>query len=367
MTTDRSKPARHANASLFHDATKFYAAPGCDRCVDKPLCGGIAAGGLFDCMSRCCGKPATCEWVCRRNPRFTKYVQTIRGLSLDNIAIAAAAPAPVLPLSAPLIYHASRRVEPLRVPAAAIKLAQLFDRRTGMARFHTRLALADKFKIAEDAVLIASGVDKDPVIERWWGIGQNARRAAIAAFKAAGIGMVTCPNFTLCADWPRTGDLAAMKRISLCYEEFADSGLPAALHLNGRTDADFVQWIAFLKRNPLITHVSFEFTTGTARADRRPLYVRWLIGLARSVERPLHIVLYGDAAVVPELAGAFAGTTWIDTSSFLKAVHRQAAIRIGNTQLGWHPSPTPVLANIDNIISNNVAETSLLHSQRAVR
>lgn len=368
MTTVKSKARRrHASASLFHDASQFYPAPGCNRCVDRPLCGGLAAGGLFDCTSRCCGKPATCRWVCRANPLFKDYIQTIRGLSLDNITIAVAPEVPVLPLSAPLIYHASRRIQPLQVPAAAIKLAQLFDRKTGAPRYPTRQALTEKFKVAEGALLIASGVDDDPVIERWWAIGLNARRAAIEIFRASGIGLVTCPNFTLCADWPRTGDLAAMKRIAACYEEFAIGGLPAALHLNGRTDTDFARWTEFLRRNALISHVAFEFTTGPARAERRPLYVHWLTALARNVERPLHIVLYGDASVVAELDGAYAGTTWIDSSSFIKAVHRQAAVRIGNAQLGWQPSPTEHLADIDHLVAKNVAETRLFHMQRMDR
>jgi hypothetical protein len=34
-------------------------------------------------------------------------------------------------------------------------------------------------------------------------------------------------------------DLHSIKRIALVHSEFLDEGLPAALHVNGRSEADF--------------------------------------------------------------------------------------------------------------------------------
>ena len=183
-----------------------------------------------------------------------------------------------LPSSVPLIYHGYRRQSPLDVPVAAVKLAQLYERRNGRARFYDPASLRQKFKLASHTRIIASGVDDDPIIERWSGIGPTARADVIAALKAAGVELVTAPNFSVCLDWPRTGDLASIKRIALACEEFAKAGMAATLHVNGRTDRDFERWTKLLRRLPAITHVSYEFTTGTALASRVNS-TRWIFGL----------------------------------------------------------------------------------------
>jgi hypothetical protein len=109
-------------------------------------------------------------------------MQVIGGLSLDNIRLTGPAlPVAPLPPAVPLIYHRSRRATPLEIPAAAIKLAQFFDRRTGAPRVATREELCRRFALSPSATLVVSGVDKDPVIERLWGISQPQRLALIEA------------------------------------------------------------------------------------------------------------------------------------------------------------------------------------------
>ncbi len=356
---------RRAAKTLYHDADRYLQALGCETCKDRDYCGGInISGGLFDCTAQCCGKPHACQWVCRNNPNFVRHVQSLRGFSLDNIRVNATKACTPLPAIAPLVFHGYRRTRPLDVPFVAIKLVQLLDRRNGSPRFVTRGALTSHFKLAPDTQLIASGVDHDPIIERWWSIGAHARRDVIAAMKACGIAIVTCPNYSLCLDWPRTGDLAAIKRIAICYEEFTSAGLPAALHVNGRTDTDFARWAELLKAHPSITHVSYEFTTGAAHAVRRPQHIAWLSKLAGSLDRPLDLIIYGDSSVAHALSAAFRTVTWIDTSSFIKAIHRQKATRLGNGQLVWHPHPTEPHAPIDDLIAHNVAEAAAFHALR---
>jgi hypothetical protein len=243
-------------------------------------------------------------------------MQAIGGLSLDNIRLTGPAlPVAPLPPVVPLIYHRSRRAAPLEIPAAAIKLAQLFDKRTSAPRFTTREDLCRHFALSPSAALLVSGVDKDPVIERWWGIGLRQRLAVIKAMKAIGVALVTSPNFSLCVDWPRTGDMAAMERIARVYAEFVNAGLPATLHAHGRTDTDFERWAALLRRLGPIEYLSYEFSTGAAYGERRDRHLAWLKGLASSVTRPLHLVVYGATAVVPELIPAVASVTRPTASS----------------------------------------------------
>lgn len=286
--------------ALHHDAEHFLRAPGCHGCIDRAICGGLhTATRLLDCTEHCCGKPDSCDWVCRRNPRFKTYMQAIGGLSLDNIRLTGAAlPVAPLPPLVPLVYHSSRRATPLEIPAAAIKLAQLFDKRTGAPRFTTRAELSRRFALSPPTTLIVSGVDKDPVIERRWAIGQPQRLAVIEAMKAMGVAIVTSPNFTLSVNWPRTGDMAAMKRIARVYAGFMNAGLPATLHAHGRADTDLKRWAALLQRLEAITWLSYEFSTGAAYGERRDRHIAWLKRLAASRLHPTHLGPLAEFAIL---------------------------------------------------------------------
>lgn len=356
--TPHALPRRAARA-LSHDAAQYFEALGCASCKDRDYCGGLnIPGGLLNCYAQCCGIPQACNWICRNNPDFVRHVQSIRGFDLGNVRVANANVPPALPDVIPLLYHGYRRQQQLALPAGAIKLVQLFDRRDGRVRFQDRASLTRQFMLASDTMLLVSGVDDDPIIERWWAIGAHARRNVITSLKVCGIALVTCPNFSLCLDWPRTGDLAAMKRIALCYEEFAEAGLPAALHVNGRTDFDFERWGAFLAKHDSITHLSYEFTTGASRLARRDIHIGWLSSLPARAGRPLDLVVYGDSVIARELSRHYRSVTWIETTSFIKAVHRQLAKRLGNGQLTWERFLTPKNAPIDDLVAHNIAETA---------
>jgi hypothetical protein len=310
-------------------------------------------------MEHCCNKPDTCQWMCRRNPHFLSQLQEIGGFSLDNIQIdgPALAVAPLPPV-VPLIYHGYRRAKPLVAPAAAIKLAQLYYRRTGVPRFSSREQLCRRFALLPSVTLVASGVDDDPYIEPWWGIGRPRRLAIIEAMKATGIALVTAPNFSLSVNWPRTGDMAAMKLIARVYEEFVGAGLPATLHTHGRTDTDFAHWARLLQRIEAIDRLSYEFTTGAAYGERRDRHIAWLKGLAGSVARPLHLVVYGDTTVVQELAPAFATVTLIETSSFFKAIHCQEPAQDERGRRAWRTRPTRRDADLSDFLQSAIAETA---------
>lgn len=365
MTDGNSAP--HASApwkarSLHHDAELFLRAPGCGSCIDREVCGGLnAATRLLDCMELCCGRPIKCTWVCRRNAQFKSQMQEIGGLRLDNIRVARSPAAPTLPPLVPLIYHGYRRATPLDVPAAAIKLAQMFDKRTGAPRFATRDALCRHFGIASSTQIIVSGVDQDPIIERWWGIGQRARLQVIDGMASLGISLVTVPNFTVSVNWPRYGDMAAMKRIGRVYAEIVNGGVAASLHVNGRTEMDFQRWVALLRRIEAISHLSYEFSTGAAFGARRARHIVWLTELARSAGRPLHLIVYGDSSVVRELRPAFASVTLIETSSFMKTMHRRAAVRLGNGELDWLPRTTAAKGDLSDLLCANVEEMRAYH------
>ena len=165
--------------------------------------------------------------------------------------------------------------------------------------------------------------------------------------------LATTPNYSLFIDRPRWDDLHAMKRIAIVHEEFLRLGLPAALHVNGRTEDDFRRWTGFVATRPEITHLAYEFTTGTARTGRQQLHADWLAELAASVGRPLHLIMRGGVGVVSTLAQAFNSITLLDTTTFIKTMMRQKAYSRTDTTLAWIQYPTKRGAPIDALFDSN--------------
>ena len=53
-------------------------------------------------------------------------------------------------------------------------------------------------------------------------------------------------------------------------------------------------------RGQEVTHIAYEFTTGTGRAERRPFHVDWLLGIAATAERPLNLIVRGGIDALPQ-------------------------------------------------------------------
>ncbi|WP_426437226.1 hypothetical protein [Bradyrhizobium genosp. P] len=149
----------------------------------------------------------------------------------------------------------------------------------------------------------------------------------IQAARDLGAVLATTPNYSLFVDRPRWDDLHAMKRIALAHAEFLNAGMPAALHVNGRTEWDFARWADFILAHPEVTHLSFEFTTGTGRPTRRRQHGAWLCEVAGTAGRPLYLLVRGGSDLLPELSAAFAGVTFLETTSFLKTMMRYHAVK----------------------------------------
>lgn len=343
---------------LCHDQGQM-AGLGCGVCRERGLCGGLQVRAAFyDCLLYCCGQPESCDRVCRNHPDFADRVREVGTFALETVPRALVLAAPGLPDVVPVVFHGNGRREPVGSDAVALPLSRMFDRRTGAPRFGNHAALCAAFGIRTGTTIILSGTDRDPPLERWWGLGEAKRRIILRALKAAGVGLVTTPNYSLFVDRPRWDDLHAMKRITIVHEEFLREGMPAALHVNGRTETDFRRWTAYVAARSEITHLAYEFTTGTGWAGRREQHAAWLAGLAASVERPLHLVMRGGGEMLPALSATFARVTLLETSIFMKTVMRQRAWRKGNAGLSWQASPTAAGAPLDDLLAGNLAEVS---------
>jgi hypothetical protein len=340
---------------LWHDDTRNPPCLGCSGCRELSICGGLRLNlRSFDCLDFCCKNPSACDRVCRNNPDYVDRVREIGGFDLAQIPRTHPLIAPELPLVVPVLFHDSTRVSRIAAPVAALSLYQIFDRRTGEPRHVSHEAVCAAYGIAPGTKLVLTGTARDRPLERWWGLGTARRRAVIRTAKAVGVVLTTTPNFSLFLDRPRWDDLHAMMRIALVHCEFMEEGLPAALHVNGRTEADFARWAAYLAGRPEITHVAYEFATGTAR--RRERHAAWLAELARSAGRPLDLVVRGGTDVLPLLASTYVRVTVLDTNVFMKTMMRQRAMPVGiGVPPTWQPSPTPLGDPLDGLLADNLA------------
>ncbi len=340
---------------LWHDEAISPTSIGCTVCPDRPTCGGLSIeSALYNCLGFCCGNPHACDVVCRSRPKyFARHVREVSGFNLDNVPRAASVGAPTLPPLVPLLYHRSGRVQSFSGPAAvALPLYKVIHRHGGDPRYRSLSDLALGFGFDPNAAVVLSGTDRDRPLERWWSLGYK-RRVIIRALKDLGVAMVTAPNFSLFSDQPRWDDLHSMKRIAITQNEFLDEGLPAALHLNARTNEDWNRWREYIRDRPEVTHVSFEFGTGAGYAGRFEWHTEQLIRLSESVAHPLHLIIRGGTAAFPRLRIAFNGMTILDSTVFMKTIRRQAATLEASGPPVWKSRTTAAGESLDVLLNQN--------------
>jgi hypothetical protein len=262
--------------------------------------------------------------------------------------------APDLPEIIPMLYHGSCRIRRIRLMAVALPLYEMFDRNTGSPRFESREHLNESYHIEEGGTVILSGTDRDRPLEAWWQFGEKKRKNIIRHLREIGIALATVPNYSLFTDAPRWTDLHAMKRIALVHHEFLQERMPAALHVNGRTETDFSRWAKYLRDHQEISVLSYEFTTGAGCIGRRQQHLSWLCDLAQEVARPLRLVLRGVGELPVQLQNVFAGLAVIDTTAFVKTMNRQRALLTDAQAINWRPEPTAVGAPLDDLFDHNL-------------
>ena len=340
---------------LWHDGSRHTSSFGCTECHDRDACGGLRIESAFyDCLNNCCHQPEKCDAVCRNKPmEFVQRVREISGFQLENVPRAARLPERSMPSVVPVLYHGNSRDRAFAPPVVCLSLYSVILRNDGRERYADAGAVAKAFRFRRETPVILTGTDKDAPLERWWSIG-SGRLDVIRRLRDFGVKFVTTPNFSLFTDLPRWNDMHSIKRIAITHEEFLREGMPAALHVNARTERDWERWTEYILRRSEITHVAFEFATGAGWAGRIEWHADQLARLAEGVGRPLHLVVRAaNRNVLPALISAFAHTTVLDTTSFIKAVHRQRAVETAPGKIDWETSPTAPNTPVDDLLEHN--------------
>ena len=340
---------------LWDDPNRHAQSLGCPTCLERYRCGGVHTdAGVLDCHDLCtCADRASCDMVCRFNPSlFVARMCEVGGLEFNNAPRTKANGVPGLPMIVPFVDHRYSRRAALDEPTVALSLYKLVNLATGKLRVTSRAELAARFLIPEAADVIVSGVDKDGPIEGWW--NTRDRRSLLASLKALGITLATTPNYSVLTDVPRTDNLHAMKRILLAWTEMASAGLATGLHVNGRTEYDYLRWGELVAERPEIEILAFEFGTGCGRSERIEWHVTQLCALADRVGRPLAIVVRGGGRKLQQLRQHFAQVTLVDTEAFARTIRRRRAYLTDAGHLKWAKCPTPIGAPIDDLFAHNV-------------
>ena len=291
--------------------------------------------------------------VCRLNPRlFVARMREVGGLDFATAPRAGANGVPRMPMIVPFVDHRYGRAAVLDEPVVALSLYKLVNFTTGKLHVTSRAELAARFLIPEAAQVIVSGVEKDGPIERWW--NSKDRGSLLASLNALGISIATTPNYSVLTDVPRTDNLHAMKRILLAWTEMASAGLATALHVNGRTEHDYLRWSDLIAERSEIEILAFEFATGCGRAERIDWHVNQLCRLADRVGHPLAIIVRGGGRKLEELRQHFAQVTLVETEAFARTIRRRRAYLTEAGRLKWVKFSTAVGAPIDDLFARNV-------------
>ena len=351
------EPTRQFKApqKLWDDPRRHPQSLGCPSCLERDRCGGVHTdAGVLDCLDLCtCADKRKCDMVCRFNPSlFVARMREVRGLDFHNAPRTSAHGVPTMPLVVPLVYHRYGRDAVLDEPVVALSLYDLVNLSTGTLRVTSRADLAARFLIDEGAEVIVSGVDKDGRIERWW--NSKDRGSLLASLNELGIALVTTPNYSVLTDVPRTDNLHAMKRILLNWTEMASAGLPTALHVNARTEHDYLRWSNLIVERREIEILAFEFASGCGWGERINWHVTRLCELADRVGRPLAIIIRGGGRMLERLRRHFAQVTLVETEAFARTIKRRRAFVTDTGRLKWAKVSTPAGAPIDGLFSHNV-------------
>lgn len=339
---------------LWHEGKQNTPSLGCTVCPDRKLCGGLNIGGaLYDCLGNCCGNPSMCDSVCRNKHKdFAERVREINGFDFDNIPRSKRLSTTPLPSVVPVVFNGSRRIRRFSTPMVCLPLYKIIARQNGGQRFINREELAKEFQIDNDTHVILTGTERDAPLERWWGLSSK-RLDTIQLLRELDVKLVTTPNFSLFTDQPRWDDLHSMKRIGITHEEFLRVGLPAALHVNARTDRDWERWAEYILSRKEVTHIAFEYKTGAGWAGRVNWQTDQLVNLGKNVGRPLHLVVRGGAPILTKLISSFGAVTMLDTTTSLKTIQRQYASLSTDGKINWEALPTPKNAPLDDLLAHN--------------
>jgi len=326
----------------------------CSRCVTREECGSLPDAGLFGCFDYCMNEcdHEDCDFTCPNNHRlYSERWIEVRGVGPVRLS----SPAPKLswPRYLPTIFGPYKRQKVAAAPWVAIPLAKLF--RYGSAGEIRPVAtdpdmLRACLRLRTDARILATGVDEDRHIERFW---YHHRTAPLAAWlQAMGVETATAPNYSYFAYAPRDHYLWNRKRMLLFVEELGKGGFPVIPHIYAETIFDWEWWARFYRDHPTLGSFTLELQTSDALKDHLPSFLEGVKHFASSVGRPLTPIVVGGRRAISHLAPIFPNMVVTDASAYIKTVRRRVAVPGNANRVKWKSMQTT--GPIDSLFDHNV-------------
>ncbi len=355
-----SKDAHRVVATL-KDISGHQPLLGCGTCADRQICGGLhlqdSGALLIDCMSHCtCEDPSSCDLVCPANVQgFKRRFHEVDGWDLSTIPSTRDVPLPALPSWIPLYQRNLSGRRPISDEGVVALPFTLALRGTGAAT-HARTAeeLSRSYGVVPQGGWVLSGTQEDPDVERIWSLPDVSRIAR--QLVSSGAIFATTPNFSLVNDSPRHDNLHAMKRIAWVWHHMTQGGLCTALHINGRTDHDFIRWAEFVRTRPQVKAVAFEFLTGSATKASSELYLQRLALFSKACGRKLPIVIRGNAALTERLLEHFSQVIKLDSTPCMRTLKRRKAFLRPSGSLSHVSCPTKTPRELRTMLEHNIRE-----------
>jgi hypothetical protein len=330
----------------------------CQSCVFLPVCGGVqTARPLLDCFYETCCRKSDCDKLCPNNVNFLPLLREVGGSLVFDDSHPLPQATIALPRYMPVIDHGYRRQEPLDWPYVAIDTYEIFKLKKGRYR-----AVADSpeelravFKLSAATRIVLRGVADDPPLERYWEYHKTERPAEQLA--KLGISLAIGPNFSMFLNVPRPDNVLNRKRQLMCLVEMAEAGISAVPHLSAVTPSDWKFWATFLTTHSNICYVAKEFETGNRPPKEGRKAIREMANLQQTLGRALHPLLIGGTQFTEQVARHFDRFTVIDSTPFVKAVHRQG-FDLDAEDGPWVKSPTVLGQPIDQLLLNNISQYS---------
>lgn len=346
-------------APTFKDVGRGQPLLGCGNCIDRGVCGGLhlrnTGSLLVSCMSYCtCEDSEKCDIVCpRRTEEYVERHREVDGWDLTTIPTARTVELPRLPDWIPMLQGSllGQRNSPLD-DCLALPLTYALKGRGHATRGRTRQELAQSYGGRPRHGWVLSGVQEDPAVERIWTLPDISRIARQLVH--AGAIFATSPDFSTILDSPRHDNLHAMKRIAWVWYHMTQGGLCTALHVNGRTDHDFVRWAEFVRVQPAVKAIAFEFLTGTATKQSADQYRERLAGLAAAVGRDLTLVVRGNADAARALRSNYKQVVFIDSTAYMRSTKRRRAFVNANGNVAYLPVHTSTTREARSLLRHNI-------------
>ena len=240
-----------------------------------------------------------CHVLCleRKSQGFSVSKQLAEGLGLEEIGLDHKE-ALTFPAFIPLGTHEASTL--VRASVVGVDIKTLFNKArkrpvSPMAFLKTRGTLTNFLKIGPTTRIIAVMNGQDWLLEGFWGMGEERRRAFFTMLQSSGFSLVTAPTFSITHEeggYPASHNVLMQRRHHKVLNEIQEAGLISVPNLYWRNQYDVECWTTWMQAQKNLRFVSRDFSLTKSASAFTPQ----LEGLTKALE-PLkkkpHVLLIG--------------------------------------------------------------------------